>query len=295
MPVLTACVKHGINVTTSSYVSDAMMGLDEAAKKKGVTLLNECGLDPGIDIMGTMKVVDECRKRNWKVVSYESFCGGLPTAEQADNPLGYKFSWSPGAAIKASRNQAIFMKDGKRIVTDEPLKCVEDRDEYSVSMRFEVYPNRDSTVFQKRFGMEDCETFLRGTIRFKGFAGVISAFHDIGLTSDDPIDPKVSTLRELAMWRFTKVKPLAVDAATKELLKKLSVGMPAKDADLLHNIISRVDTSYLKNAKLVKDCLVQLAKSVNFLGFYDDKNHLKTKDAKGQARSSLDAFGDLMA
>lgn len=143
--------------------------------------------------------------------------------------------------------------------------------------------------------MEDCETFLRGTIRFKGFAGVISAFHDIGLTSDDPIDPKVSTLRELAMWRFTKVKPLKVDAATLELLKKLSVGMPAKDAELLHNMITRVDTSYLKNAKLVKDCLIQLAKSINFLGFYDDKNHLKTKDAKGQARPSLDAFGDLMA
>jgi hypothetical protein len=64
------------------------------------------------------------------------------------------------------------MKDGKRVVTNEPLKWVEDRDEYSVSMRFEVYPNRDSTVFQKRFGMDDCETFMRGTIRFKGFAGV---------------------------------------------------------------------------------------------------------------------------
>lgn len=91
-------------------------------------MLNECGLDPGIDIMGTMKIVDECRKRGWTVRSYESFCGGLPVAEQADNPLGYKFSWSPGAAIKASRNQAIFFKDGKRVVTDEPLKWVEDRD-----------------------------------------------------------------------------------------------------------------------------------------------------------------------
>jgi saccharopine dehydrogenase-like NADP-dependent oxidoreductase len=104
MPVLTACVKHNVNVATSSYVSDQMLTLDAEAKKKGLTLLNECGLDPGIDIMGTMKVVDEARKRNWKVVSYESFCGGLPVAEQATNPMGYKFSWSPGAAIKASRN-----------------------------------------------------------------------------------------------------------------------------------------------------------------------------------------------
>ncbi len=171
MPVLQACVSAGINVVTSSYVSPDMMKLDSEAKSKGLTLLNECGLDPGIDIMGTMKVVDAAKARGWKVVSYESFCGGLPVAEQADNPLGYKFSWSPGAAIKASRSQAIFIKNGKRIVTDEPLKFVEDGD-FSVAMKFEVYPNRDSTVFMERFGMKDCETFVRGTIRFKGFSGV---------------------------------------------------------------------------------------------------------------------------
>jgi saccharopine dehydrogenase-like NADP-dependent oxidoreductase len=81
MPVMNACVTAGINMVTSSYVSPDMMKLDEHAKAKGLTLLNECGLDPGIDIMGTMKVVDEAKKRGWKVVSYESFCGGLPVAE----------------------------------------------------------------------------------------------------------------------------------------------------------------------------------------------------------------------
>lgn len=176
MPVLKACVENGVNTCTSSYVSPDMLKLHDEAKAKGLTLLNECGLDPGIDIMGTMKVVNEAKQRGWKVVSYESFCGGLPVAEQADNPLGYKFSWNPGAAIKASRNQAIFFKNGKRVVTDSPLKCVEDRDGYSAAMKFEVYPNRDSTVFMERFGMMDCETFIRGTIRFKGFSGVSSRF-----------------------------------------------------------------------------------------------------------------------
>lgn len=128
MLVLGICVDQGINCVTSSYVSDDMMKLDAEAKRRGVVLLNECGLDPGIDIMGTMKIVDEAKERGFKVVSYESFCGGLPVAEQADNPLGYKFSWSPGAAIKASRNQAIFFKDGKRVVTNDPLKHVENRD-----------------------------------------------------------------------------------------------------------------------------------------------------------------------
>lgn len=172
MPVLSACVAAGIHTVTSSYVSPDMMKLDAEAKRKGLIMLNECGLDPGIDIMGTMKIVDEAKARGWKIVSYESFCGGLPVAEQADNPLGYKFSWSPGAAIKASRNQAIFIKDGKRVVTNDPLKWTEERDGYSVAMKFEVYPNRDSTVFMDRFGMTDCENFIRGTVRYKGFSGV---------------------------------------------------------------------------------------------------------------------------
>ena len=109
-------------------------------------------------------------------MSYESYCGGLPVAEQADNPLGYKFSWNPGAAIKASRNTATFRKNGKTVVATEPLKCVEDDDDVSMAMKLESYPNRDSTVFLDRFGMTDCHTFIRGTYRFKGFSSVSRGF-----------------------------------------------------------------------------------------------------------------------
>ena len=77
-----------------------------------------------------MKIVNEAQDAGYKVVSYESYCGGIPVADQADNPLGYKFSWNPGAGIKASRNTAIFMKDGKRVVTTAPLKCAEYRDDF---------------------------------------------------------------------------------------------------------------------------------------------------------------------
>ncbi len=172
MKVLPICVKVGVNVTTSSYLSDAMMELDAEAKAKGLIVLNECGLDPGIDILGTMKVVHEAKAAGHKVVSYESYCGGIPVAEQADNPLGYKFSWNPGASIKASKNTAIFMRDGQRIQTNEPLKQTVICDDVSVAMKLEAYPNRDSTVFMERFGMQDCHTFIRGTYRFKGFSSV---------------------------------------------------------------------------------------------------------------------------
>ena len=177
-------------MTTSSYISPLMLSLDAEAKAKGLIVLNECGLDPGIDILGTMKVVHEAKEAGHKVVSYESYCGGIPTAEQADNPLGYKFSWNPGASIKASKNTSIFMKDGKRVVTNEPLKHTVDCPDVSVAMKLEAYPNRDSTVFMDRFGMSDCHTFIRGTYRFTGFAGVSS----IKLNLLTPVRVKILSL-----------------------------------------------------------------------------------------------------
>lgn len=200
-----ACLKLGKNMTTSSYISPDMEKIHGQVRDKGLIFLNECGLDPGIDILGTMKIVHEAEQAGYKVVSYESYCGGIPVAEQADNPLGYKFSWNPGAGIKASRNTAIYRRDGKRVVSEAPLKTAEFRDEFSVSMKLETYPNRDSLVFQERFGMKDCHTFIRGTLRFAGFSSIISAFHDIGLTSDDKAPSSIQTLRDLLEFRLQGV------------------------------------------------------------------------------------------
>lgn len=144
MPICESCLRLGKNLTTSSYISPDMEKIHEAVKAKGLIFLNECGLDPGIDIMSTMKVKDEAEERGFKVVSYESYCGGLPVAEQADNPIGYKFSWNPGAGIKASKNKAIYKKNGKIVEAPAPLKVVEQRNDISVAMKLEVYPNRDS-------------------------------------------------------------------------------------------------------------------------------------------------------
>lgn len=172
MKVLKVCLDKGVHMTTSSYVSQEMEAMHAEATKKGLTFLNEIGLDPGIDIMGTMKILHEAQEKGWRVVSYESYCGGLPVAEHATNPMGYKFSWNPGAAIKASRNAATFKRDGKKVTVPEPLKDVRFCDDVSVAMKFEVYPNRDSLSFMDKFGMQDCETFIRGTFRYKGFSAV---------------------------------------------------------------------------------------------------------------------------
>lgn len=191
-----------------------------------------------------MKIVHEAQAEGHKVVSYESYCGGIPVAEQADNPLGYKFSWNPGASIKASRNTAIFMKGGKRIVTNEPLKHVTDEDDVSVSMKLEAYPNRDSTVFMERFGMQDCHTFIRGTYRFTGFSSIISSFHDIGLTSDDPVEDGVQTLRDLCLSRFKKVTAKSLAGYERQVSERLSDGMSARDRMLVDGVLSRTDTTH---------------------------------------------------
>lgn len=296
MKVVPICIEAGVNITTSSYISPEMLALDAAAKAKGVIMVNECGLDPGIDIMGTMKVVNEAKKHNFKVVSYESYCGGIPTAEQATNPLGYKFSWNPGAGIRASRNTAIYMENGKKVTCTEPLKVAKDVEDVSVAMKFEVYPNRDSTVFMDRFGMTDCETFIRGTFRYKGFSTIVSAFHDIGITSDDACDAGVKTLRDLVTWRLTKVAEQELSASQKALIAKMSTGMAPKDKALTEGVLARTDVKrFGDDLKQTEEGYSRLLKAMRFLGFFEDDLMLTIKDGKGNLRPCLDCFGDVMA
>lgn len=147
MKVINACLQESKHLISSSYITDAILATDAEWKKKGLICLKECGLDPGIDIMSTIKVRDDAKKEGVKIVGYESWCGGMAAAEHTDNPLGYKFSWNPGASIKASKNTAIYMKNGKVVTQNSPLKDVAMKDDFSTCFKLESYPNRDSTVF----------------------------------------------------------------------------------------------------------------------------------------------------
>lgn len=296
MPICNMCLKLGKNMTTSSYISPDMEKIHDQVKAKGLIFLNECGLDPGIDIMGTMKILHEAEAAGYKIVSYESYCGGLIVADQVDNPLGYKFSWNPGAGIKASRNTAIFRKDGKKVVTNAPLKCAENRDDFSVSMKLESYPNRDSLVFMERFGMQECETFVRGTLRFTGFSAIISAFHDIGLTSDDPCQDHVKTLRDLLESRLQGVHKhnSTTGAQSMDILDRVSNAMAKEDQALLKSAMSRVDFSFLKDSRELENAVRNIVKTMVFLGFFDPDCAVSAKDAKGNSRPCLDVLGDVM-
>ena len=142
------CIAYRKHMVTTSYVSDAMSELDPEAKRSGVLILNEIGLDPGIDHMEAMRIIHEVEERGGKIEEFTSFCGGLPAPEANTNPLGYKFSWSPVGVLLAGKNSARFLKDGEEVFIPSeklfdrpsPLKIEGLGD-------FEAYPNRNSLPY----------------------------------------------------------------------------------------------------------------------------------------------------
>ncbi|MBU4485167.1 saccharopine dehydrogenase NADP-binding domain-containing protein [bacterium] len=180
------CIEHKKHMVTTSYVSDAMRALDQDAKKAGVLLLNEIGVDPGIDHMSAMRIVDNVKNKNGKIVSFYSYCGGLPAPDCNDNPLGYKFSWSPRGVVMAGKNNAQYLKDGK--VVKIPSKdlfahnWILHVDELG---DFEAYPNRDSLGYIDIYGLQGISTMYRGTLRNKGWCELLKAIVDLNLIDDD--------------------------------------------------------------------------------------------------------------
>jgi len=187
--VARVCLRYGKPLVTTSYVQPEMQALDSAAMKAGVILLNEIGLDPGIDHMSAMKIIDHIHKRGGKVEAFFSICGALPAPEAADNPLKYKFSWSPKGVILASRNSALYLKNGERVYI-EPKDLFKDRFELTfpdVGM-LEVYPNRDSISYINIYGIPEAKTIYRGTFRYKGWCETLDAMKSLDMLDDTPKD-----------------------------------------------------------------------------------------------------------
>ncbi len=175
------CLEHGVHLVTTSYVSDAMKELDDEARSKGVLLLNEIGLDPGIDHMSAMKIIDEVQGRGGRIVEFVSYCGGLPAPEANDNPFGYKFSWSPRGVLMAGRNDARFLRDGREVfVKGEDLFEHYEMVEVPGAGEFEGYPNRNSLPYVELYGIEGTSTMFRGTLRNKGWCGALKLIAEIG-------------------------------------------------------------------------------------------------------------------
>ena len=179
--VAELALHHRVPLVTTSYVSPGMRALDAKARAAGVVLLNEVGLDPGIDHMSAMRLIDRARAEGARVLSFTSCCGGLPAPEAAEEPWRYKFSWSPRGVLLAWMQPARF-REGGRVVEVEAGALGEHVRPYDVEGlgRFEVYPNRDSLQYAETYGLGDAETILRGTIRYPGWAETLGALASLG-------------------------------------------------------------------------------------------------------------------
>ena len=147
--VAKLCIKHKKHLITTSYVSDEMKALDNKVKEAGIMVLNECGLDPGIDHMSAMRVIHNVEENGGKVLGFRSSTGALPSFESNNNPFGYKFSWSPRGVLLASRNSARWLENGKEVnIPGEQLFENYKLQDVPGVGTFENYPNRDE-VFRR--------------------------------------------------------------------------------------------------------------------------------------------------
>ncbi|MBT5614819.1 MAG: saccharopine dehydrogenase [Flavobacteriales bacterium] len=179
------CVRLGKNLVTASYVSPEIAELDEAAKQAGILLLNEIGLDPGIDHMSAMQVIDEIKENGGELTSFKSFCGGLVHPDYDNNPWNYKFTWNPRNVVLAGQGTAQYIENGDYKYI--PYTSLFERTEHMEVLdagEFEGYANRDSLSYRKSYGLDDIPTLFRGTLRRKGYSEAWNVFVQLGMTDD---------------------------------------------------------------------------------------------------------------
>ncbi|XP_022910037.1 alpha-aminoadipic semialdehyde synthase, mitochondrial [Onthophagus taurus] len=224
--VAKACIQEKVHMVTASYASDTMKELHEAAVNAGVTILNEVGLDPGIDHLLALECIQDVQALGGRVTSFVSYCGGLPAPEFSANPLRYKFSWSPRGALLNTVSAAKYLRKGQIVEIQEGgelMSSTTDLD-FLPGFNLEGFPNRDSMVYAKLYGLQDAVTLLRGTIRYKGFSEAARALQYLGLLDTNPL-PVLHTQGPDITWRQLICNLLGLEDAnmlTENLKQKIS-------------------------------------------------------------------------
>eukprot|EP01132_Coremiostelium_polycephalum_P003932 gene3932-4908_t len=238
LKVAKSCVKNKCHLINPGYLTDEMKDLQLEAKEAGVILLNEMGLDPGIDHLEASRVINEVKSQGGKIRTFVSWCGGLPAPESSDNPLGYKFSWSPKGVLEAVKEDAEFRQDGRDVFVsgEEVYKRVQTVDIFP-ALSLEGVPNRNCLHLAQEYGIPNVNTIFRGTLRYKGFCQVIAAAVEVGLLDSeikDHLQPGAPKLTWNLALRKILPAPLSEKQTTEELFRrKLRTrrGYPSKGYD----------------------------------------------------------------
>jgi len=195
--VAKTCVEFGVHMVTASYISPEMTALNEEAIAKGVILINEIGVDPGIDHLSAMELIDSKRNLGAEIVLFESFTGGLLAPEsEGDNPWKYKFTWNPRNVVIAGQGGAVkFIQEGKyKFIPYHQLFRRTEKMEIEGFGRFEGYANRDSLKYRSVYGLRDIPTIYRGTLRRPGYCRAWDVFVKLGMTDDSYVLPHSETM-----------------------------------------------------------------------------------------------------
>ena len=223
------CIAYKKHLVTASYISDAMQALDHEAKANNLVFMNEIGLDPGIDHMSAMKVIDEIREQGGKMLLFESFCGGLVAPESDTNLWNYKFTWAPRNVVLAGQGGAAkFIQEGKynyipyhKLFRRTEFLHVED---YG---KFEAYANRDSLKYRSVYGLEDTLTLYRGTIRRVGYSKAWNMFVQLGMTDDSYV---LDNSEQLSYREFTNLFLPYHPTDSVEIKMRLQLGIEQDDS-----------------------------------------------------------------
>lgn len=219
--VAKKCIKYKKNMVTTSYVKPEMKALDAEAKEAGILILNELGLDPGIDHMSAMRIIDNVHNDGGKIEEFYSLCGALPAPEVAeDNPFKYKFSWSPKGVVMAGNNDGNYLKRGKEtyVPTENLFKDTFFVDFPEVDT-LEVYPNRDSMPYIELYTIPETKTMFRGTFRYKGWCESIDAMKTLNLISYDKVNLEGKTYADFIAMQIGTTCTCDIKEKTAEYLK----------------------------------------------------------------------------
>jgi saccharopine dehydrogenase-like NADP-dependent oxidoreductase len=228
--IARVCLKLEKNLLTASYTSPEMQKMNEEVRQKGLLFLNEMGLDPGIDHMSAMKLIDKLKNDGLTITSFKSYCGGLIAPESDTNPWYYKFTWNPKNIVLAGQGTAKYLEDGifKYVPYHQLYKRI-DTFYFNKLGEYKGYINRDSLKYQEAYGLENVNTLIRGTLRKTGFCKAWDVFVQLGMT-DDTYD--ISFKGKLTKKQFLKsFLPSSTLPTRKNLAHYLN--LPLDDESLL--------------------------------------------------------------
>jgi len=228
------CIALRKHMVTASYISPEMEALDARAKEAGVILLNEIGVDPGVDHLSAMKVIDEIRKEGGEMTLFESFTGGLPAPGSDHNPWKYKFTWNPRNVVLAGAGGAVKFRqeDQYKYIPYHKVFRRTEIIEVGDYGRFEGYANRDSLKYRKVYGMEDISTIYRGTLRRPGFCRAWATLVSLGMTDDNY---QIAHSADMTYRQFTNLF-LAYHPTDSVELKFMHYLNIPQDSDLMEKI-----------------------------------------------------------